>query len=820
LGRFLAGEPVHARRAGPLERGWKFARRRKGLVALATALVGVLASLALWGSAELRRRGEVREAAVQQARLVEDKRTEKRLTAEHNMEAGLAQLRSGQFETAVRLFGEALNRVSDEPGLADLQSASEACLARARQLAEYYACRDRMELAAAFREDKKAAAACEEGMRVLGIEGRKQWWSELPSEDLTPVQAARLREDVYLQLLELSVIRVSNHVIGHGILSIPDALAIGRKTLEQAEGFRVTYASRVLDLLAKTLSGTAAPADTPLPPPGDHVDYYLRGLLHFWMAEPQHDSLSPLQSVILSTVKLPGMELRNPVDRAESDFRTATALYPQHYWGYLWLGIVLREKKQYRDADLAFTCCIALRPDCPAGFAARSTLARHLTSAPGLTAPEKQALLERGDLDRRRALDAPPNVTGVSSTMIERDLLEQERYAEVAVIARRLSTVDGIRDDQFNLLAVVLFKQGKLAEAVGPLEEAIRLAPDQALYRSNLGRTFLELGRYGDAEAALRRALALGDGGWDIHNDLGNVFYNQGRLAEAVAEHEKASKLKASEPVPHQNLGWDFNASGKAGEAVVAFNKAIALKDDDADCHLGLGQALTALARFGEARAAFSHCHGLLKPGNPVFPKLERAERDCAELASRERELSEFLEDEAAPCDPVRALGLAGLCRLPGRGLYATATRLYDAAFTAAPASAARPQEGDRLRAARAAALASAGQGEDCKRQPDAVRHWQRRRSLLWLRDELADQSSRVRAAPKDKAQEAARTVRLLKELPDLDNVRSPAALGEMPAPERREWEQFWAEVDALLRTEVPTRPAGSATTPGVVAPR
>jgi hypothetical protein len=46
----------------------------------------------------------------------------------------------------------------------------------------------------------------------------------------------------------------------------------------------------------------------------------------------------------------------------------------------------------------------------------------------------------------------------------------------------------------------------------------------------------------------------------------------------------------------------------------------------------------------------------------------------------------------------------------------------------------------------------------------------------------------------------------VLRGLPVLSRVHNPAALANLPEPERQMWQSFWQEVEGLLRVPVPAR--------------
>src|SRR5204863_11568 len=80
-----------------------------------------------------------------------------------------------------------------------------------------------------------------------------------------------------------------------------------------------------------------------------------------------------------------------------------------------------------------------------------------------------------------------------------------------------------------------------------------------------------------------------------------------------------------------------------------------------------------------------------------------------------------ILKGMAQPADTIERLALAQLCRGQEQ-LYAAAARFYAEAFTADPKLAADLKAAHRYAAARAAALASVGQGKDADGLDEAAR--------------------------------------------------------------------------------------------------
>jgi hypothetical protein len=83
-----------------------------------------------------------------------------------------------------------------------------------------------------------------------------------------------------------------------------------------------------------------------------------------------------------------------------------------------------------------------------------------------------------------------------------------------------------------------------------------------------------------------------------------------------------------------------------------------------------------------------------------------------------------------------------------------------------------------------------------------------RLREQIWalVRDEVATQAQRLSSASPAEATAARQVLEALLDIPVLAGVRSPAALADLPEPERQTWQALWQEVEGLLRGPAPLR--------------
>jgi hypothetical protein len=70
----------------------------------------------------------------------------------------------------------------------------------------------------------------------------------------------------------------------------------------------------------------------------------------------------------------------------------------------------------------------------------------------------------------------------------------------------------------------------------------------------------------------------------------------------------------------------------------------------------------------------------------------------------------------------------------------------------------------------------------------------------------VATQAQRLSSGSPAEAASARQVLEALRDLPALTGVSDPAALANLPGPERQRWQAFWQEVEGLLRGPVAAR--------------
>ena len=184
-------------------------------------------------------------------------------------------------------------------------------------------------------------------------------------------------------------------------------------------------------------------------------------------------------------------------------------------------------------------------------------------------------------------------------------LYEAGRHAEAAAACLALLEA-GARDaDILNLLGAALFSTGNGDTAVGPLEEAVLIAPTHFAARSNLALLRQQRRDWAAAETHFG-VLALLDPAFRLAQErLGTVRQERGDLDGAVRALTRAVRLD-----PRSGLAWFNLASvrmlaGLFEEAIAGFRHAIAEDPAGALAHVQLGEMLLRLGEVEAAAAVF-----------------------------------------------------------------------------------------------------------------------------------------------------------------------------------------------------------------------
>jgi tetratricopeptide (TPR) repeat protein len=466
---------------------------------------------------------------------------------------------------------------------------------------------------------------------------------------------------------------------------------------------------------------------------------------------------------------------------AVAAYQKAVILKPGYAEAHNNLGIALRQQGDLPGAIAAFQKAIALKPNDALPYDNLGSALRAKNDLPGAVAAYQKAIALKPEYADAHC--------GLGNALYDRGDLPGALAAFQKAIALKPDYAE-----VYCNLGQVLRRQGDLPGAIAAYRKATALKPDCAPAHYGLGISLHNRGDLPGAIAAYGKAIALKPDDALAYNNLGSALRDQGDLPGAIAAYQKAIALKPEDALPYSNLGSALRQQGDLPGAVAAFQKAIALKPDDAEAHCRLGLVLREQGEFAKALEELRRGHELGSKDPRWRDPAALLVRQCQRLLELDGRLPDFLGGKAAPADADERIELAQLCAYKQR--HRSAVRFYEEAFAARPTLLAA----NRYNAARAAALAGCGRGQDADQLNDPERARLRRQALDWLSAGLEAQGRLLDMDPARAAAQVAGKLRHWLGDPDFVGVRGPQSLAKLPEAERPAWEKFWKDVSDMLK--------------------
>ena len=157
----------------------------------------------------------------------------------------------------------------------------------------------------------------------------------------------------------------------------------------------------------------------------------------------------------------------------------------------------------------------------------------------------------------------------------------------------------------------VLAELKRYDEALSYVENALRTNPRYAEAYLNKGNVLRELKKFDDSIVAYKQALAINPNINDAHLGSGNVFRALKRYDAAFAAYDNALALRPDLAGAWVGRGNIFFELKRYDEALAAYDKALTLEPDLADVWLGRGNLLAELKRYGDAFRAYDKAFSL-----------------------------------------------------------------------------------------------------------------------------------------------------------------------------------------------------------------
>jgi len=151
----------------------------------------------------------------------------------------------------------------------------------------------------------------------------------------------------------------------------------------------------------------------------------------------------------------------------------------------------------------------------------------------------------------------------------------------------------------------VAFIEGRLEDAAGALEEAVRLNPEHSDAVVLLGTTLNRLGRLSEAIVYLEDAVQRSPRAFWPLVELGRLYVDLGDYDQAIEVLTTAAGRRADVAQPFELLAEAYLGAGQPQQAINAWQQAVTVSPGNAAYHARLGDALAEMGRDDEAIAAY-----------------------------------------------------------------------------------------------------------------------------------------------------------------------------------------------------------------------
>jgi protein O-GlcNAc transferase len=197
----------------------------------------------------------------------------------------------------------------------------------------------------------------------------------------------------------------------------------------------------------------------------------------------------------------------------------------------------------------------------------------------------------------------PPEQPGPNDVQALLELFHAGRYEEVVTAARAMTGRFPLWPFGWKILGPALMQLRRTTEALGPMQTAAELSPNDAQTHHNLSTTLKKLGRLADAEGSCRRALAIKPEFFEAHLNLGSVMYLSGHYDDAIACCRRALELVPDAAEAHFNLGNALRQKDQDEQAIASYRRALEIKPDFAEVLSVLGTIMHDQGLHEEAMA-------------------------------------------------------------------------------------------------------------------------------------------------------------------------------------------------------------------------
>jgi tetratricopeptide (TPR) repeat protein/peroxiredoxin len=209
---------------------------------------------------------------------------------------------------------------------------------------------------------------------------------------------------------------------------------------------------------------------------------------------------------------------------------------------------------------------------------------------------------------------------GIGSVYLDQQKTAEARESFERALKLRASYPDTLANS-WNNLGLLAARDGRMGDAIGHFQEALKLSPDNLIALDNLGSGYRQQKRWDDARRTYDRALEVNSNDAEANYGLGMVFAQNDDTARAFDSLQKALKLRPVYPEALNNLGILYLRTQRRDEAVASFEQCMRVAPAFDQSYLNLARVYAIEGAPDKARAVLL---ALLKqhPGHEQAQKM------------------------------------------------------------------------------------------------------------------------------------------------------------------------------------------------------
>jgi len=166
-------------------------------------------------------------------------------------------------------------------------------------------------------------------------------------------------------------------------------------------------------------------------------------------------------------------------------------------------------------------------------------------------------------------------------------------------------------------LGKAYLEQGRYPEAIETSRKALTIKTKLERAHYNIGTAYLHMELYPESIASYDRALEINPNLMEALNNKGNAFKEQGEFSKAILFYRRALSV-ARHPAIHHNLGGAFLAAGRFDSAAAHFRQALAGDPGKRESHEGLAKAYRSEDRLQSAATVLENALGRWPEDRPL----------------------------------------------------------------------------------------------------------------------------------------------------------------------------------------------------------